>query len=99
MADLTLNPFGENGKLHIINWGLVVSSEDKIGDIQKWLDEIENIDSNIMTVFTPKAMAEYYKMNAFLDHATRMCVGASFSYNGYKVTKVTESICAVEETK
>ena len=100
MADLTLNPFGKTGRLHIINWRLVVSSEDKIGDIQKWLDEIENIDANIMTVFTPKAMAEYYNMpQCFQSHASRMDVGATFTYNSYKVTKVTESLCAVEENK
>lgn len=99
MADLTLNEFGKDGKLNIINWRLVISADERVGDILKWLDEIENIDASIMTVFTPKAMAEYYNMSAFLDHTTRMEVGAYFIYNGYKVTKVTESICTVEETK
>lgn len=99
MADLNLVPYDKDGKLHLINWRLVVSSDDRIGDIQKWLDEIENIDASYMTVFTPRAMAEFYNMNAFLEHTIRMEVGASFSYNGKKVIKVTESICAVEETK
>ena len=99
MADLNLIPYDKDGKLHLINWRLVVSSDDRIGDIQKWLDEIENIDASIMTVFTPRAMAEFYNMHAFLDHINRMEIGGYFCYNGYKVTKVTESICAVEETK
>lgn len=97
MADLTLNAFGTTGKLNIINWRLVVSGDDRVGDILKWLDEIETIDASIMTVFTPQAMAEYYNMSAFLEHTIRMEVGGFFCYNGYKVTKVTESICAVEE--
>lgn len=99
MADLNLIPYDKDGKLHLINWRLVVSSDDRIGDIQKWLDEIENIDASIMTVFTPKAMAEFYNMHAFLDNINRMEIGAYFCYNGYNVTKVTENICAVEETK
>ena len=97
MADLTLNPFGENGKLHIINWRLVVSSDEKIGDIQMWLDEIENIDPSIMTVFTPKALVEYYEMPDFLDHTIKIGIGDHYRYNSYKVTKVTKNICAVEE--
>ena len=98
MAIIEIVPFGKRQNLHLINSWIVVSSENRIGDIQKWLDEIEAGNVSYATVFTPRAMIEYYNMpEGFLSHTVRMEVGASFIYNGYKVIKVTENLCAVEE--
>ena len=98
MAFIEIVPFGTRLNLHLINSWIVVSSEDRIGDIQKWLEEIEAIEANYPTVFTPKAMVEYYNIpECFQSHTTNMAVGTSFVYNGYTIKKVTENLCAVEE--
>lgn len=100
MAFIEIVPFGTRLNLHLINSWIVVSSEDKIGDIQKWLDEIEHIEENIATAFTPKAMVEYYNIpECFMTHTQKLAVGGSFTYNGYTVKKITEHLCAVVENK
>lgn len=98
MAIIEIISFGNELDLHLINSWIVVSSENRIGDIQKWLDEVEASKVSYSTVFTPQAMIKYYNMpEGFMSHTIRMDVGASFIYNGYKVIKVTENLCAVEE--
>lgn len=99
MAIIEIVPFGDRLKnLHLINSWIVVSSEDKIGDIQKWLDDMESLEEPVTTAFTPKAMVEYYNIpECLMSNAINMQVGAYFIYNGYKVKKITEKLCAVEE--
>ena len=100
MAFIEMVLFGTGQNLYLINSWIVVSFDDKIGDVQKWLDEIEHIKENVATAFTPKAMVEYYNIpECFMTHAQNMEVGASFIYNGYKVKKITQCLCAVEENK
>ena len=98
MALIEIVPFGTRQNLHLINSWIVVSSDDKIGDIQKWLDEMECIKENVATAYTPQAMVEYYNIpECFMTHAQGMVVGASFTYNGYNIKKITQHLCAVEE--
>ena len=99
MAIIEIVPFGNrHSNLHLINSWIVVSSEDKIGDIQTWLDEMESLEEAVATAFTPKALVEFYNISeCLMNNAVNLEVGEYFIYNGYKVKKITNNLCAVEE--
>ena len=99
MAIIEIVPFGDRQKnLHLINSWIVASSEEKIGDIKKWLDDMEALKEPVNTAFTPMAMMEYYNLpESVMSNAINMEVGGHFIYNSYKVKKITKNLCAVEE--
>ena len=97
MAEFTINNYGD-GDLKIIGWQLIVPKDATIGEIQVLLQEIENIDESIMTVFTPRAMKEFYKVpECIMENVIRYDIGVAFGYNGNTFKKVTEHLCTVEE--